>query len=264
MYAMVDPVNAAGPTGLCDVDVAGIMMSIGNGAACAQYVADNSAHSVYPYANTAGRFLGVLQGVLEVAAQTFGDTSATYAAVFGLLAAAEDAVPINVTTFSGGAGAFANAVSFLNSHGAENVTSMIADITYISPGAVGSLYNNGNRAVLLGTGAIDTGVGLAVDYNMPTQIAPGCGHDFGCIAHHFQAFLARRAGQSCSHPLVISQPNNTDWSSVFQPRHTLSDQFYYYGLWMLQNGMNQYQQPEVSDAQALQPSVTSTIHWDLP
>ena len=172
-----------------------------------------SAIIAFPYSSTANAVpvLGALQGVLQVAAQLFATTSSTYVAISSLVAAASDQLPINVVTFSGGAEAFTQAVSFLNSHGQQNVANLINNVTYMSPGAILTpLYNNGNTAVLLGNDFADalvTGSSMFALLGVKPQIAYNCGHSLDCIAGHFSDFLTSRAGPGCSAPTMMDQNN---------------------------------------------------------
>ena len=216
LYAEGDPVNGNDPSGLCDDWILGITMSSGAAAGLA-----SGAIVAFPYSSTANSGnLGVLQGVLQVAAQVFAPTSSTYTAISSLVAAAADQQPINVVTFSGGAEAFTKAVSFLNSHGQQSVTGLISNITYISPGAIATpLYDNGNTAVLLGNNLLDnlvTGGSMFGLLGVKPQVAPNCGHKLDCIAGYFSNFLSDRSGSDCSAPTMFNQGNYNSPSPGFQ------------------------------------------------
>jgi hypothetical protein len=57
----------------------------------------------------------------KVAVQCLTAQTSTFAAVTGLLLAAQDGKPINVTTFSGGAAALTAAVHWWNGQGIERL-----------------------------------------------------------------------------------------------------------------------------------------------
>jgi hypothetical protein len=167
--------------------------------------------SVYPYSTTANLpVTGAISGVFQVLGQAVLTSSSTYAVAMGLVNAAQDGQPINVTTFSGGAGAFTAAVNLLNNVGGSWVTKMINNITYVSPGAFGSLYDNGKANIYTGgLNLLDMAVSATALISNPLMAsrsfaAPQCGHDFGCIASYFSNFSSA-AGGACSDPGSISQ-----------------------------------------------------------
>jgi RHS repeat-associated protein len=214
-YTNGDPINKNDPTGRCDAAIAGIRMSAGSSAdaiAFGNYGINDI--TVFPYSLGASEnaAFGVAGGIIDVASQKFGGSSNTTAAIAGLVIAAQDGKPINVTTFSGGAASFTAAVSFLNSNGGQGVTSLINNITYISPGAVGPLFDNNKTAVLLGGKPGDVAEPLATGasawglLNTVPMVADDCGHSFDCIQKTFAAFLAARSGAPCSEPTTIFQP----------------------------------------------------------
>jgi RHS repeat-associated protein len=212
-YVNDDPINSNDPTGLCDAVFAGITQSAPNSSSFQAFADNDSAISIYPYSSHSdnssalGKLGNVLYGITQVAAQAFGPNSSTYAGVVGLEIASLAGVPINAVAFSGGAASFTSAVSFLNSQGAagQAVVAMINQITYVAPGNVGPLYNNGDVSVI-GGGAVNWLVGLT------TSVPAGatrytdmnhCGHDFNCLANEFpQAFTS---GAPCPVPLVVNQ-----------------------------------------------------------
>jgi RHS repeat-associated protein len=214
VYAADDPVNRGDPSGLCDAVMGGITQNASNAPAVMEYGYADVV--VFPYSSYGTGALGLLTGVLAVAAQTFGPNSATFASVEGLVLAFDQGGPINVTTFSGGAASFTAAVAFLNSHGGQNIVSMIGNITYVSPGAAGTLYNNGSAIVLEGTGPQDDLAMVATTTgNIPIGQAAECGHDFGCIVNHFASTLWDRKGPDCSSPLVVNDSSNSsEWSNL--------------------------------------------------
>lgn len=130
----------------------GITQSASNSSSFQAFADDDSAISIYPYSSHSdnssalGKLGNVLYGIAQVAAQAFGPTSSTYAGVVGLEIASLAGVPINVVAFSGGAASFTSAVSLLTSQGAagQAVVAMINQITYVTLGSVGPLYNNGD------------------------------------------------------------------------------------------------------------------------
>jgi hypothetical protein len=174
LYVGGDPINGYDPNGLCDVVIGGITQNSSNAAGVEGFAASDNAISVYPYSansNTSSLLSttgSALAGIAEVAVQSLTAQSSTYAAVTGLLLAARDGKPINVTTFSGGAAALTAAVAFLNDQGGAGkaVVGMINSITYVAPGAAESLYNNGN-ATFIGGGALNNLVGAATSISQP-------------------------------------------------------------------------------------------------
>ena len=231
-YVEGDPIAYADPEGLCDTYIAGITQNSVSGAAFASF--GQKAITVYPYAGG-----GLAGGVLDVASQKFGSNSATYAAVAGLLLAATDGDPINVVTFSGGAGAFTAAVDFLNSHGRSDVVRQIGAITYVSPGNVGSLYNNGNVLILNGNDLYDDLATMLTSFGSVTpQTAPECGHDFGCIQRHFSKLVASRQGTACTAAAEINR-RDTSFSDTFmnQPDYVYGEFGFIYG-WFAQWGLS--------------------------
>jgi hypothetical protein len=203
-YVGDDPINRNDPSGLCDFVAAGITQSSANAPDIASY--GYQAITVFPYAGGASQgFVGMFSGIEEAGLQALGSTSATYGAVVGLLEAAQQGGPINVTTFSGGAASFTAAVDWLNTNGGQSVTSMIGNITYVSPGAFGSLYTNSNTVVLLGNSVMDE---LATFFTTmtghPPMYAIDCGHNFGCIARQFSQLLLSRQGQPCPNPQILN------------------------------------------------------------
>jgi len=81
-----------------------------------------------------------------------------------------------------------------------------------------------------------------------------------CIQKYFKKFLASRGGQTCSNPMIIGPPNNTDWSSLSGQRN---DAFYDLDLWMNSAGVPNNQMPSASSSTTPTPSVTHTIHYWL-
>ena len=265
-YVRDDPVNRNDPSGLCDQDIAGIRMSSTSQTDFATFA--ENAVAVYPYSPTATGWppAAIFLGVLSVASQTFGATSATYAAVAGLLVAYSQGGPINVTTYSGGAQAFTQAVSFLSSQGESAVVNDIDNITYISPGAT-SLYNNGNGAVILGGGPVDTLVTSALSgWQGPIYSASQCIHgDFACMWQAFQGLLASRSGAACSQSVQINA-NNNSWLHLLQdPTPGLFDPFYYLYMSMMEMGVGVSELPDINGQSLVAGGeiVTSTIHWNI-
>ena len=237
-YSSNDPINSNDPSGLCDVMLAGIRMAAAQDGDFEAYSTDMI--SVYAYsvgASPASGFLGkvsgIAQGIFDVASQMFGPNSSTTAAVVGLLLASEDDGPINVTTFSGGAQAFTKAVAFLNDNGGADIVARINNITYVSPGGSGSLYDNGHGQILTGNGLVDSLASLATFSGLSdaAQQAPECGHDFGCIMRHFSQLVSTRQGSACSSPAGVYQQDTTGFSRMLfspPPRWgTNTDAFYW-------------------------------------
>jgi RHS repeat-associated protein len=254
-YTQNDPLNRSDPSGLCDLYIAGIRMSRYADAEFANAAAEDGAIAVFPYSNSSKNTGGKISGVLQqVAAQAFGSTSATTAAVAGLLLAAQDGDQINVFTFIGGAAAFTAAVDFLNSNGRTDVTNLIGNITYVSPGIAGAPYTNSSTNILLGNDAYDAAATVGASFEgTPVQIAQGCGHDFGCITSRFPALMSTAFGPGCSNPIVINQPPDTSsfWNLFPNNNPDPYDPFAYLN-WLLDN---QPQPPPERD-------VHSTIKYD--
>ena len=140
-----------------------------------------------------------------------------------------------MTTFSGGAQAFTSAVNFLNSVGQTDVTNMIDKITYVSPGAVGSLYDNGHTIALLGQGVVDVAATSATALGtIPFQVAAGCGHDFACIRRAFAELMKSRRGDACSEPAEVFQADATRFGRMFQEAPERGDRFYSMEMYLLQ------------------------------
>ncbi len=257
-YVLSDPVNHWDPNGLCDVTVAGIRQD----SATAQDVYDYGYQdiTIFPYASGAftsfaGKLFGAALGAAQVAVQTFGPTSQTLGVIVGLLEAAQQGGPINVTAFSGGAAAFTDAVNWLNANGESSVTAMIGNITYVSPGAVGTLYVNANTSVLLGTGPLDTivtALGAAPGATvMQTPSAANCGHDFGCIVKYFADYVSSRQGPSCPNPEALNVTQRQ--GAVLYNAFSSIDWAYYSSLIDFQAPSN-----------VPLGTATSTITYDLP
>lgn len=158
-----------------------------------------------------------LYGIAQVAAQAFGANSSTYAAVVGLELAASDGKPINVVTFSGGAAALTAAVKYLNGQGPADqaVVGMIAQITYVAPGNVGSLYDDGQVSVI-GGGLVNSLVGAltgvpsdATNYTDTLK----CGHNFKCLADEFPDAFTQ--GNPCSDPAIINQDRRIHYQNIW-------------------------------------------------
>ena len=211
-YVSGDPINGYDPSGLCDVVIGGITQSSTNSDVEA-YAASISAISVYPYSSASNnssliqKLSNVLAGILEVAAQAYSPTSSTYAAVVGLALASKDGAPINVTTFSGGAAAFSAAVQFLNTQGdaGQAITSAINSVTYVAPGAFGSLYSI-SKVTLIDGGVANGIIGAATGTSYTNWLTDRnhCGHSFGCLIDEFPAYLT--VGDPCSAPAIVNQP----------------------------------------------------------
>ena len=270
IYVHDDPSNRSDPSGLCDLDIAGIRMSAASQDGFAVYA--ENAISVYPYSATAGEFTlgGIIGGALQVAEQKLGPTSQTYAAVAGLLLAYEGGGPINVTTFSGGAQAFTSAVAYLNQAGLTDVTAQINNITYISPGAVGGLYDNGNGIVLLGNNLTDQAATSQVSgWQGPiyaTNQFPLCGHDFACMWQQFQTLLGSRSGSACSTAASVGEANNSPLKLFQAPMLNQNDPFFWLDQELLDLGVGYSELPTVSSNQSGSgdSSVTSVITYILP
>lgn len=225
-YVHGDPVGRHDPSGLCDVVIAGITENSINGADLQDFANGNGDVSVYPFSansdnsSALSKIGNALVGIVQVATQAFGPNSSTFTAVAGLVLAAQDGKPINVTAFSGGAGTFTAAVAFLNSQGSAGtaITSMINSITYVAPGSNGPLYNNGNVSYI-GGGARNNLVAAASSIPQAPK-APtfyydrnNCGHNFACLAEEFPD--AFNYGDPCSRPTIFDQQDNSRWQRMF-------------------------------------------------
>jgi hypothetical protein len=264
-----DPINGADPSGLCNTGIGGITNAAFNAPAFAAFNANG--RTVFPYSSGSETWVGVPMGILQVAVQAFGAYSSTFAAIQGLLASAAQGGPIDVITFSGGAGAFTAAVNWLNNNDGSNIVSRINNITYVSPGANGTLYTNGNAIILAGNSLVDylaqsfTDPGgsslaaLASGGGIPVSRANQCGHDFGCIVGAFASVVSGRQSSPCPDPVTINQP------VPFYPKSSLLNLFgsgsspFAFGTWWDQGSGS-----DDTDDEELTPTVTSTISFILP
>ncbi len=221
-YTLGDPVNNGDPDGLCDVFIAGITQSAANSPYFESDATAAGAISVYPYSNSSDRtdlvsMVGSYLGsIAQVALQAYGAQSSTYSAVVGLLLAAKDGDPINVTTWSGGAAALTAAVSWLNGQGdaGQSVVSMISSITYLGPGAGTPLANVGNVTVINGGfGNALAGALTDIPQGATVLAMPNCGHDFACLYDPNSGHLP--SGSPCSTQYTVNQPGTYFMSPTY-------------------------------------------------
>lgn len=207
-YVSGDPVNHNDPLGLCDAVIGGITEGPGSDSGEGAFAAGQGADVGYPYAGT-----NVGTGVGAVALTT---TASVFTALSEILAAANDSSgPINITTFSGGAGAFAGALQFLPS----SVVSRIASITYVSPGSPYGLPTvpGVTPTVILGTGIVDNaataGTPIPNGYN---KIQTTCGHDFACeIQQAEQKGWQVPSGNPCENPSTFVPNINSTYQWIY-------------------------------------------------
>lgn len=243
-YVNGDPVNSLDPQGLCSVIVGGLTQTANPGDPSPQeeFANEVGAISAFPYAG--GSFTG---GVANVIKQGLvAPTGATLTALQAISLAATNPGPISIYAYSGGAGAFAAAWSYLT----PAVQDRIQNITYIDPGSAQSLpvgnganvtvYDDANSllnlalqflggSVPLGSQFVDTG---------------NCGHNANCVFTKYAATLSQTASY-CP----------TGSGGVFGAPSRTVNQFganpfggYYWYSW------------EIPPS----PWVTSTIHYDAP
>lgn len=180
--------------------VAGITEAPGSDSGEGAFAASGGAMVGYSYSGT-----NVPTGVGAVGANTVDVGAASaYTTLSEILAAANDTSgPINITTFSGGAAAFADALTLLPS----SVTSRIASITYVSPGSPAGLptVNGITPTVILGTGAVDNAATALTPIPKNYNVIPtSCGHDFACeIQQAQQKGWALPKGNPCSQPTTF-------------------------------------------------------------
>ncbi len=76
---------------------------------------------------------------------------------------------------------------------------------YVAPGAVGSLYNNGN-VTFVGGGALNNLVLRFTGINPNNVLTDNnnCGHDFGCLMDECADGVT--TGDSYSKPAIVHQP----------------------------------------------------------
>ena len=221
MYSSNDPVNRIDPRGTCDVVIAGITQNRYNSQDLVNF-AGTKKNLAFPYSQasnggtTPANIWAGIEAVLGVSNEVDRSTAA---AVDVLVNASQDGKPINVTTFSGGAGAFTRAVTLLNRvQGGSAITSLIASITYVEPGANGMLFNNGKNTTLMrGTGLQNAVAGsLTLIPGQFTEYNTDCGHNFGCVYGKLGTKFPQ--GEACSNQTVVDQdPPNALHGLGFDP-----------------------------------------------
>lgn len=161
-------------------------------------------------------------GLVSVASQgLLSANGATIAAAVAIyLASVQDPNGlINVTTFSGGAQAFSSAMTYL-----PGLKDRIGNVTYVSPGATGSLFKGKTTTAVIGTnGRKERAVTATGRLNLPDNtniIYTRCGHDFFCQIQNAPEILWN-AGSPCPLPVTISSPRqemtNFPFNNVFGP-----------------------------------------------
>jgi RHS repeat-associated protein len=219
-YAQGDPINRKDPKGLSDVVVGGVNMTPQSSSAMQSFAQSSGGMQVYPYASSSGvsnpdgswnlsMIGGLLGGMMSVAYQAFiGANQATQAAEVGILSAYQDAITsgqttINICAYSGGAQATSLATAILPS----SITSMVNNITYISPGEVSGLATgSGQTSVIQSSGADSVLFPLWLNpgqYNA-YSISCGNGHDPNCAFGNYSGSISQFGGSACSDPFTIS------------------------------------------------------------
>ena len=207
-YASNDPANRNDPKGLCDDVIGGITNSSSNSSALNAFASTIGADQAFPYAGSGGssllsQALAMATGVSQVAYQGLLTANAsTLTAFISLMNAAQDPGAINVFTFSGGAQAFASAYGYLPG----SVQSRFNNVTYVSPGAAGTLpAGNGSTTAVFGGGIVDVAATIGTSLPFGTQIIDTpCNHSFGCEYGRAQSTLLGLAGNACSNPTTVS------------------------------------------------------------
>ena len=216
-YAADDPVGRRDPSGLCDLTVAGVDQSATsqNGQDVASYGFNQI--TVFPFSNGANLpgVLGVASGIGDV---VLGANANAAGVVIGLVEAAAQGGPINVTTFSGAAQVFTSAINYLQQQsGGSAIISLIGNITYVSPGANGTLYNNGSALILEGSSLLDAAAMVGtISGSIPVMPQAPCGHDFGCIVKFYSGLVAGRQGVACPVPFTIQQNDTSGFLNLLQ------------------------------------------------
>jgi hypothetical protein len=244
-YVLGDPVNGNDPRGLCSVIGSGITQSAYSDSTSGQQEFANEVGgiSVAPYSN--GSLLG---GVANVIVQGMGvPTGATLNWLNAISVAAQTPGPISIYAFSGSGGAFTNAYNWLT----PEIRARITNITYIDPG---------NFSQPLASGTAGTNVSLYTDNSDAANLAVrlfgsgptgtvntfdtgNCGHNENCVYNNFAEQLSQTA-TNCTvgagsvfglPPRTYTYTSGFNWSNFL--------------FWI---------EP------APVPSVTTTIHYDLP
>ena len=178
-YVNGDPTNSTDPAGLCNAAVAGINMTPNSMPAFTNFASSIGADTAYPFGSS-----GIVLGAGRVLLQGAGSTTSTSATVAAINAAAAQG-PVNVFTYSGGAGSFAAALPLLS----PAAQSQIMNVVYIAPGNVGALplspgQNLGGQTVVVtGTGAANWAAGIATSTpNQAVTVPTSCAHtDIACL-----------------------------------------------------------------------------------
>ncbi len=210
-YGLGDPVGHFDLLGLCDVFIGGLTQGFGSDPGMDSFAEGRGMIEAFPYFGT-----GVPPGGATVAGEAIAGNLATQTAYDAIMAAAaEDPGLINIVTYSGGAAAFAAALPLIPA----SVASRIDDITYLSPGAVGSLPSSpsgGLVSVVLGQGPTDLAATLlgGTTYPAGTKVYPtgclhsGAGQGAGCELKVEAQLMAQVTGGPCAAPGTISaRPN---------------------------------------------------------
>ena len=221
-YAYVgnDPINHVDPSGLCDVVVGGITETSTDNSD-SDYANSIGAMQAYPYAGTD---YGTGVGSVMIGAITSGTWQALTVAEAINAAASDSSGPINLFIFSGGAQAFADALS--DGYLSSDTLGRIQSITYASPGIVGTpaTVNGIIPTVILGSGAVDAaataGTVLPADWNI---IRTSCGHDAGC--EYAAANAAAHSGNPCNSPASFSAPGISTQQAINASLASLSSMF---------------------------------------
>ena len=194
-YSRNDPVNNNDPTGFCSVLIGGITQNIyGDPSSQMNFAQDTGAISAFPYQGSNG-----IVDITSVLAQGLGiPTGATYTALQAIALAAQSSGPISIFTFSGGAQAFTAAWSYLSA----DVQNRITNITYIDPGAFGSVTGGNGANVHVYEDSSDiANILVQVVTTVPltaTFVDTGvCGHTSECVYNNFADSLKQLASPPC-------------------------------------------------------------------
>jgi RHS repeat-associated protein len=192
-YVVNDPANSLDPQGLCSVIVGGLtqVANPGDPSPQEEFANEVGGISAFPYAG--GSFTGGVANVIKQG--LLAPTGATLTALQAISLAATNPGPISIYAYSGGAGAFAAAWSYLT----PAVQDRIQDITYIDPGSAQSLpggnganvtvYDDANSLLNLALQFL----GGSVPLNSHFVDTGNCGHNANCVFTKYAASLSQTA-----------------------------------------------------------------------
>lgn len=209
-YSSNDPVNEVDPSGLCSVIIGGITESSSNTPGINDFATAIQGVIAYPFAGT--NLVNGVETVSNLGSQNIPASEVAYEAI--LSAAANNAGPIDIFTFSGGAAAFSNAYGRLPS----SIQARINNVSYVSPGVIGSLPSFPNHtSAFVGTGVSDMLISSNIPFGTPVYY-DACEHNeqcqFGAQAE-YRALLELLSTGACSNPGTISAPPPTGITGTF-------------------------------------------------